>query len=125
MTEAMVEAQKSSLSEWRMGAVIVKGNRIIGRGFNRFSADVEKFRLQFGFSETELWSLHAEMDAIASTEEDLEGAVMFVAGFKGKNGNPIVCRPCKKCQAILRHVPIEAVYYQNRKDVGVIYVGNE
>ena len=69
MDEAYGEAEKSDLTEWSIGAVIVKGNRIVGRGYNKFSAEVERFRLQYGFEEDELWSLHAEMAAITDAEE--------------------------------------------------------
>ncbi len=117
MDEAYREAENSDITEWSIGAVIVKGNRIVGRGYNRFSAEVEKFRLQYGFNESDLWSLHAEMAAIIDSSEDLHGTVMFINGFKSKNGNPILCRPCEHCLKILRHVPIEAVYYATKENV--------
>jgi deoxycytidylate deaminase len=121
MDAAYKEAENSSLSEWSIGAVIVKGNRIVGRGYNKFSADVEKFKLQFGFSDDELWSLHAEMAAIVDAEEDLEGAVMFVNGFKSKNGNPILCKPCECCMKMLKHVPVHTVYYASRQGVKILH----
>lgn len=125
MEEAEQEAQKSDLTEWSIGAVIVRGSKILGRGYNRLSGDVGLMRRRFGFDEEDLWSLHAEMDALMDVddEEDLNGAVMFVNGFKSKNGNAICCKPCECCSKVLKHIPITKVYYADRNGVRVMRTG--
>ena len=122
MDVAMEEAKKSEISEWSMGAVIVRGSKVLGSGYNRFSGHVDVIRKRFAFNEEDLWSLHAEMDALMSVddEEDLHGAVMFVSGFKSKNGNPICCKPCKCCSKILKHNPIDVVYYADHGEIKVL-----
>lgn len=125
MEVALEEAKESNLSEWSIGAVIVRGSKVLGKGYNRLSGDVGLLRKRFGFDEEDLWSLHAEMDALMSVgnEEDLQGAVMFVNGFKSKNGNPICCKPCECCSKILKHNPIGRVYYADRDGIKVMKTG--
>lgn len=97
MRSAKKEADRSK-SEWKMGAVIVKGGKIVGRGHNRFSGKANKVELQLGVV---LYSLHAEMSAIMNSSESLVGASIFVFGYKEKNGNRIYSRPCKHCMKMI------------------------
>jgi deoxycytidylate deaminase len=122
LEEAKQEAENSTVSEWSIGAIIVRGSQIIGRGYNRFSADVDRFRKQFDINEEDLWSLHAEMDAIQSIDEGegLHNAIMFVSGFKEKNGNSICCKPCQYCMKVIQYTPIREVFYSDRGEVKVI-----
>jgi len=120
---AKAEAYKSKISEWSIGAVIVKGSKVVGRGYNKTSSDVERFRMKYGFSPEQLWSLHAEMAALMDADEDLEGAVLFVSGFKSKNGNKICCKPCKACRRVLRHSRIEKVFYTDRDGIHMMETG--
>ena len=122
LSEAKQEAENSTVSEWSIGAIIVRGSQVIGRGYNRYSADVDRFRKQFQISEEELWSLHAEMAAIQSLDEaeGLHDAVMFINGFKEKNGNAICCKPCEYCMKIIKHTSIREVFYMDRGEAKVI-----
>lgn len=113
---AKQEANKSSLTDWRIGAVIVRGGRIIGRGHNKYSGKIEKFEKLLNI---ELWSLHAEMNAILDCNGDVEGATLFVAGVK-KNGRRVYCRPCEHCLKIIKQMPFNAVYYETKEDVEAI-----
>lgn len=110
--EALKEAEKSKLSEWRIGAVIVRGGKIIGRGHNKFSGKIgpieKKYRMK-------LWSLHAEMDAILDAG-NVEGATLFIAGIK-ENGNKVCCKPCKDCLKIIKQLPFKDVFYENKHSV--------
>jgi len=109
---AVNESKKSDLTEWQIGAVLVKNGKIVGRGHNRNSWKSERLSKQFGFP---LWSLHAEMDAVLSA--DFGGNILFVAGRKKKNGNLIDCKPCLKCQKVLKAFGVTTVYYQNRDEI--------
>ncbi len=69
MTEAIAEARRSSLRP-TVGAVIIRDNRIIGRGHRK----VKKLR-----EEPPLWRvIHAEQAALQSVAEDIEGATLYV-----------------------------------------------
>ncbi len=69
MTEAIVEARKSSLRP-TVGAVIVKDNKIIGRGHRK----VQKLR-----KDPPLWRvIHAEQAVLQSVAENVNGATLYV-----------------------------------------------
>ena len=69
MTEAIAEARKSSLRP-TVGAVIVRDDKIIGRGYRK----VEKLR-----EAPPLWRVtHAEVAALQSVEENADGATLYV-----------------------------------------------
>jgi len=122
--EARNEAKRSSLQTWRMGCVIVKGNRIIGRGFNRFSGKIDGLSKKYGMEN--LWSLHAECDAIINSTENIRNAVLFIAGIYGDNKRGIYnCRPCKNCMKILLNMDFKAIYYESRDGFEAIYPNKE
>ena len=105
-------AALSKLTDWSIGAVLVKGGKVLSTGYNRYSAQAEWLATCYGL---DLYSLHAEMDAITQAPPgSLQGATLFVSGFKSKNGNPISCRPCKKCWRIIEHVGIAWVYWATK-----------
>lgn len=111
LTKYIQEADKEALKsdfEYRMGAVIVRGGRVIARGYNRMSALQERASRMYG---VEFFSLHAEINALLDCN-NVKGATMFVSGVK-QNGNLINCKPCKKCAKILRHIGIP-VYYSDK-----------
>ena len=111
MIAAGAEALKSPMKDWKLGAILVRGGRIIGRGHNRTSSKSSLFEKKY---KIRLWSLHAEMDAILSC--DPRGSTLFISGFNS-NGNQIVTRPCKYCMKILRAVGVKGVYYTNKEIV--------
>ena len=114
---AKKQAKKSKLCNWRIGAVIVKGNKVIGKGYNKFSGDSEYIAQKYGVKN--LWSLHAEMAAILDVQGNMDGAVMFIAGVK-HNGNRVYCRPCKDCMKILKHTNLEAVCYETKDGIEML-----
>jgi deoxycytidylate deaminase len=115
--EALKEAEKSKMRDWKMGAVIVRGGKIVGRGHNKFSGEFKRIEKKYGVT---LFSLHAEMEAVISCDGSLDGASMFVAGVK-PNGNKIYSRPCKNCLKIIRQLPFRTVYYQTKVGVESIH----
>lgn len=118
---ARKEAEKSRSPKYRMGAVIVKGNRVIGRGRNRLSGKMNRFERRFQMT---LFSLHSEMASLLDCDEDLTGATMFVAGIR-EDGSNVYSRPCKRCLKILRHTEIKTVYYSTENEVEAIYLGKD
>ena len=116
---AQKESLKGSVTDWCMGAVIVRGGKIIGKGHNKSSGKVEKFEKLLN---TKLWSLHAEMAAILDCNDDINGSILFIAGRK-INGNRVYCRPCKHCLKIIRQMSFKAVYYETKTDIEAIFFG--
>jgi deoxycytidylate deaminase len=99
-------ANNSKMSPWKLGAIIVRDNRVIGKGYNKYSGKIKYFNSKFNM---QLWSLHAEMMAILSCDGPFDDAIMYVAGVKS-NGNPINCKPCKYCQKIIKSIGIRVIY---------------
>lgn len=110
--QAQQYASLSNFGEYKIGAIIVKGGKVLSRGHNKSSGKIHTFNVKYNM---DLWSLHAEMEAILNCK-DARGATIFVGGEK-RNGNPINCKPCKNCMIILKHSGIKNVFYLNRKHV--------
>lgn len=101
------EAKKSTFYKHRLGAVIVKGNRILSTGFNEI-----RYAKEIGNS-----TLHAEQAAIlkllkAGRQDELVGASLYVSRFT-KAGRLGCSRPCEMCSELIRSVGITRIHYLN------------
>jgi deoxycytidylate deaminase len=105
---ALNASEKSRITEWSIGAVLVKGSKIISTGYNKNSGKMMSLRKQ-GYR---IWSLHAEM--VCMLGNNCEGGYLFVAGFKTKNKNPINSKPCKECVKMAKEVGIRGIFYLNK-----------
>lgn len=99
------EAKKSSFVQHRVGAVIVKGNRILSTGFNKIRPS----------KELRTTTLHAEAAAIlklikAKRLHDLSGSDIYVTRFT-KGGKVSMAKPCEHCSLLIRSVGIRNVFY--------------
>lgn len=108
---AAKQAKKSLHRQHRLGAVIVKGNRILSTGYNSMRPSA--------FLRTQ--TLHAEAAAVlkllkARRLDDLAGAEMYVTRFT-RGGAIGMARPCKSCHDLLCSVGIDSVHYTT--DTGV------
>lgn len=99
------EALKSNFKQHRLGAVIVKGNRILSTGYNsrRYSKIIG--------TET----LHAEAAAILKLLKerrlhDLSGSEIYVTRYTG-GGNVGLARPCERCRELILSCGIRMVHY--------------
>lgn len=94
---------KSDYLAHQLGAVIVRGNELIGIGFNK--------RKTHPLSKTRFNNIHAELSAIINSgEENLNGATIYVYR-ETKDGELAASRPCVHCLQLLRNVNIRKVYY--------------
>jgi deoxycytidylate deaminase len=96
---------KSEFKQHRLGAVIVKGNRILATGFNKYGYN----------SVTRQPTMHAEASAVLKLLKqrrlaDLMGAEIYVTRFT-RGGRVGLARPCIDCMAILRSCGISRVHY--------------
>lgn len=99
------QAKKSPHHQHRLGAVIVKGGRVLSTGYNsiRYTKELKEP------------SLHAEGAAILKLLKegrlhDLAGAELFVSRFT-KGGSIGMARPCSNCHSLLASVGIKHVHY--------------
>ena len=104
---AELEAKKSKHKQHRMGAVIVKGGRIISFGHNKLRPSKEL--------KTE--TIHAEEDAVlnaikASGFQHLPGSKIYITRYT-KGGKIGLSLPCSRCSALLSSVGVSRVYYTN------------
>ena len=110
---AKKEAEKSKFGVWKIGSIIIKGKTIIGVGHNKFSGRMKMVEIKYN---VQLYSLHAEMMSIMNCNENLDGAVMFIAGIY-KSGRWVNCRPCKDCRKIIKNMPFKAIYYETQDGI--------
>ena len=130
MKVAHLFAEHSSAKRKKVGAVIVKDDRIISIGYNGMPAgwdndcEVETIEIYSGHEgvvqrttlKTKSEVLHAESNAIAKlarSTESGEGATMF-----------ITCAPCIECAKLIYQAGIKEVFYDEeyRSDEGVKFL---
>ena len=107
---ASKQAKKSSFMQHRLGAVIVKGNRVLSTGYNaiRYSKELRNS------------TVHAEEAAIlkllkAKRFEDLAGSTLYVTRFT-KGGRIGLAKPCVRCRDLINSVGISKVHYSTDTD---------
>jgi deoxycytidylate deaminase len=106
--------QISELSDhrMRMGAVITKGNRIMGVGNNKRKSHPKQinhhtFKIAQG--------LHAERSAIINAKrKDLSGCTIHIARLT-KCGEPAMAKPCDQCMAYIKETGIKRIVYTNQE----------
>lgn len=104
---ASKEAVKSQHRQHKVGAVIVKGSRILSTGFNQLRPS--------GVLRTR--TLHAEAAAILKLLKEgklstLAGSEIYVTRFT-RGGAVSLARPCNHCWDLCRSVGITRVHYTN------------
>lgn len=103
-----VEQAELSTHKYKIGAVVFKGKRIFGSGYNevrtcsRMPAKYRKHK----------FSLHAEQKAVLNSHDNLDDAEILVVRLS-KTGKLLLAKPCIHCCYTLEHVKIKYVYYSN------------
>lgn len=95
------EAEKSDI-HFQHGAVIIKNNKIISRGYNRYT----------GHKPHHLRTQHAEMNAIQNAGKNCENATLYVIRLSqlSDDGLGSSC-PCTKCAKFMKLHKIKNVVY--------------
>jgi dCMP deaminase len=114
MKIAKVFAEHSSAKRKKVGAVIVKDDRIISIGYNGMPSGWSNDCEIDGVTKPEV--LHAESNAIAKlarSTESGEGATLFVT-----------CAPCLECAKLIYQSGIKEVFYDEdyRNNDGVYFL---
>ena len=118
MQMAELTATLSYAKRLQVGALIVKGNRIIGTGYNGMPTDWEndcEFEVD-GELKTKQEVLHAETNAIAKvaqSTESSEGSTMFCTHA-----------PCVDCAKLIYQSGIATLYFKHeyRDDAGIKFL---
>lgn len=99
---AKKESFKSDHHSHRIGAVITRKNKVIGRGFNLLKTHPK--------SPHPFRSMHAEFLAAISANYDLNGATIYIFR-QHKNGNPAIAKPCQSCYNFLVSLGVKRIVY--------------
>lgn len=104
-----VTTARRSRSKFRLGAVLVKKNRVISWGINRMD---RSHPIQARYSRMPfLTGLHAEIHSCLGVEpRHLEGATLYVARLL-KNNRTALALPCEACRTFLEDSGVKKVYY--------------
>jgi deoxycytidylate deaminase len=107
--EAMIMARRSPMLH-RHGAVIIKNNQVIARGFN--------FRVDHFHH---LYSMHAEINALVDLKKKfpneyknkkwIEKCRMYVVRVSSEGNHTKLSIPCKNCKAAIEDIGIPVVFY--------------
>lgn len=95
-------SKKSDHHTHKLGAVIVRKNRVLGVGHNMMKTHPK--------SPHKFHSTHAEFLAILNSGYDVKGATIYVYR-QHKNGKPSMSRPCQCCLNFLIENGIKNVVY--------------
>ncbi len=108
LKHACKQASNSTFFRARVGAVIVKGGRILSTGYND---------LRYSKRNGRSWaSVHAEEMAIVKLLKQpnglkqLAGSTLYVSRIK-KDGSTGCAKPCKECKTLLDSVHIHKVIH--------------
>lgn len=91
------------------GAVVVKGGRVIGTGYNRNRNHPNIVSPEHIKTEC---SIHAEHSAIRDAGYDVKNAIIYVARVN-KNGEDRNSRPCPRCHDMIKEHGIKRIVYTN------------
>ncbi len=117
INHAIKQALKSRFN-YKLGAVIVKGGRVLGCGHNETGRYTNKWK--------QSWpgSLHAEEAAILNALRKggpvpLVGSTLYVSRV-GRNGEVGIAKPCKHCQEVIKSFHIKEVVYTTPDGVAIM-----
>ena len=119
MSLAKNVARQSEFSDYRHGAILVKGGSILSTSPDKDSFCSFGARFRNGYHQPGRATLHAEIGAILGlARTTTDGATLYVARI-GKADEFRMSKPCQMCESTLRHVGIKRVIYTiNNKEVG-------
>lgn len=106
---------RKSIARNTHGAVVVKGGRVLGTGWNRDRNSptiIDPDRIK------QDCSYHAEEVAIREAGSNLKGAVIYVARIN-KQGKDRDSKPCIKCSSLIKEAGIKRVVYTSEKEIHV------
>ena len=112
---ASKQASESTFTRARVGAVVVRGSRVLSVGHNRIG--YSRMLPNRRFRE----SIHAEQDAIlkllkARRGDELIGATIYVSRINNSQ-KPRLSRPCAMCNSLIQAVGIRQVVFTTNEGI--------
>ena len=102
----------STHPRYKIGAVLVKGGRVISLGVNKIGS-----HKRFITPHRNNYSHHAEVDAILNiSKESSRGATLVVAG-QTASGSLINVKPCYTCSKLLNLAMVKRIVYLDKDQV--------
>lgn len=98
---------KKSAARNTHGAVIVKGGRVVGTGYNRNRNHPKMVSPEHIKTDC---SIHAEESAIRDAGYDVKNAVIYVARVN-RHGEDRNSQPCPRCQHMIEEYGIKRIIY--------------
>ncbi|MEB5480920.1 dCMP deaminase family protein [Shouchella clausii] len=102
---AELTSKRSTCQRLKVGAVIVKNNRILSTGYNG-SIKGHEHCIDVGCLKNDegrcIRCIHAEANALLFAKTDLEGAVIYVTHY-----------PCENCSKLIAQSGIKKIVYKN------------
>lgn len=96
-------SKKSDHPKFKLGCVVVRGNKIVSIGFNQLKTHPK--------SVTPYRQLHAELNAILDRDTELLRGCTVYTYREHRDGTLAPSRPCQYCQAALAAVGIRQVFF--------------
>lgn len=98
--DAALEVRRESDLRIKVGACLIKGNKIIGLAANRSGGTAKV---------NGVWSRHAELRC--TINRNCEGGTLYVARTKGLGESLGLAKPCGACLDYLATLNLKAVYF--------------
>ena len=99
-----------------LGAIVVKGNRVIAEGVCTSKSDPKNPKHHAGTPRTQICAeVRAALKALRILNTDtLAGCTIYVVRTTKANRQYNMAQPCEYCQAFLTALQVKCVYYSNR-----------
>lgn len=94
---------RSNHHSHQMSCIIIRGNKVIGRGFNMLKTHPHSPHKNFK-------QIHAEFAAVLNAGYDVKGATVIIFREK-KDGTLAVSKPCTSCHQFLIEQGVEEIVY--------------
>jgi deoxycytidylate deaminase len=94
---------KSNHHQHKMACLLVRGGRIIGRGYNMVKSHPDSPHKCFK-------QIHAEFHAVLNAGYDVENATAYIFREK-KDGTLALARPCRHCMVFLIKNGVKEIVY--------------
>lgn len=114
---------ESKFSKFHIGCVIVYNGRVIASGYNSNKSHTQ----QMNYNKHRhlngnkiIHKLHAETAAVITIRHrDIDWRKCIVYTYReGKNGKPMLSRPCPACMAMLQELGVRKIVYSNDVESG-------
>jgi len=99
----------------KIGCIAVLGHHIVSSGFNTHkSSPLQKMLNRERFSADTIHSMHAEVMCLKPLmgRKDISFKDVTLYIFRGsKNNDPMLARPCRSCEKLIRDLKIKKVFF--------------